>query len=332
MKRFNVVKMCAFMVAIAFLALAVCDGGSASAADKKFRIGVCTPNNKVPFFSRLTLGLQDQAAKFGDIALDIQDANDDTNTQINQVETFIAQNVDLIIMMPTQLEALIPVAKECNAAGIPFMTVNRLLTAKDSAKEVGVDMVTYVGADDYQGGRKQGELVKELLGDSGNIVLIQGTLGASFAVLRQQGLVDFLAENAPGIKVVDMQASGQDPNKAIAIMQNFMQSYGPGKIHAFVAQDVYSLISAADAVYEAGREDLYGKGIAFDYPQEVVDYIKAGKIYGSVIQSPYAQGVKAIEVAHQFLTKGPAGIAEKTFTDLPVASQKNVDQYSEPAW
>lgn len=302
----------------------------AFAGEKQYRIGVCSPNNKVPFFARLVQGMQDVADKQG-IILDVQDANDDTNTQINQVETFIARGVDLVILMPTQLEALIPVAKSCNYNEIPFMTVNRLLTEKPSAKDVGVDMITYVGCDDFQGGYKQGELLHQLLGDDGSFVLIQGTLGASSQIMRQRGLEKYIGEKAPGLKMIAAQESKQDPARAIQVMENFLTRYPAGQIGAVVAQDPYSAISACDAIVSAGRNELLAKVIAFDYPQECVDYIKNGKLYGSVIQAPYDQGVLALEVAHQFLTKGPEGIEEKTWTDLPIVYPEVVDKYT-AAW
>lgn len=328
MGRMNFRKFICSLLAASVLMGVLCV--AASAGEKKFRIGVCSPNNKVPFFARLVQGMQDVADKYG-ITLDVQDANDDTNTQINQVETFMARGVDLVIMMPTQLEALIPVAKQCNYNEIPFMTVNRLLTDKPSASDVGVDMITYVGCDDFQGGYKQGELLHQLLGDDGKFVLIQGTLGASSQIMRQRGLEKYIADKAPGLKMIAAQESKQDPARAIQVMENFLTRYPAGEIGAVVAQDPYSAISACDAIVSAGRNELLAKVIAFDYPQECVDYIKNGKLYGSVIQAPYDQGVLALEVAHQFLTKGREGIEEKTWTDLPIVYPEVVDKYT-AAW
>lgn len=297
---------------------------------KTFKVGVCSPNNKVPFFARLMQGMQDTAPQYN-ISLDIQDANDDTNTQINQVETFMAQGVDLLILMPTQLEALIPIAKSLNESGIPFMTTNRMLTAQPSAKDVGVDMITYVGCDDFQGGQKQGELLHKLLGDKGNFVLIQGTLGSSPQIMRQKGLEDYIAKNAPGLKMLAAQESKQDQARAIAVMENFLTRYAAGQIGAVVVQDPYSAVGACDAIVSAGRNELLAKVIAFDYPQECVDYIKAGKMYGTVIQAPYEQGTLSMKVAHEFLTKGRGGIAEKTWTELPIVYPENVDKFN-AAW
>ena len=310
------------------------NAGSAKTEDTEsdeegWTVGVATPNNAVPFFARLNAGMEETAEKYN-ITLKIQDANDDTNTQVNQVETFIQQGVDMIIMMPTQLESLIPAAKKVNDAGIPFMTVNRMLRA-ESAKDVGGDMITYVGADDYSGGQKQGELLAQLLGDSGKVVLIQGTLGTSMCTQRQAGLEDYLAENAPGIEIVDMQASNQDQTQAITVMQNFLTKYAEGEIDAVVAQDPYSAIGACDAIKDAGRTELYEKVIGFDYPEEVKDYISQGLMYGSVIQAPYDQGVLAMETVYQYFTEGSDGIEENTFTELPIVYKDNVDEY-DPAW
>ena len=88
---------------------------------------------------------------------------------------------------------------------------------------------------------------------------------------RQAGLEDYLAENAPGIEIVDMQASNQDQTQAITVMQNFLTKYAEGEIDAVVAQDPYSAIGACDAIKDAGRTELYEKVIGFDYPEEVKD-------------------------------------------------------------
>ena len=217
-----------------------------------YKIGVCSPNNGVPFFSRLIAGMEDKAAELGGkYVLDIVDANDDTNTQINQVETFIAQEVDFIVMMPTQVEALIPVAQECNAAGIPFITINRTLTAGDIA-DTGVDMITYVGADDYLGGQRLGELVEEMTGGEGNICFIQGTLGASFSELRQDGCEDYLAEHCPNVKIIDYQCSNQDQNTAMSIVDNWLVRYGPGEIDGIVGTSTWDAHGAADAEHQHG--------------------------------------------------------------------------------
>jgi ABC-type sugar transport system substrate-binding protein len=331
----NMKKLIATLLVMSCLLTIACSKNDSPPADTEetvYKIGVCSPNNGVPFFSRLIAGLQDKAAEFGGkYVLDIVDANDDTNTQINQVETFIAAGVDFIIMMPTQVEALIPVAKECNEAGIPFITINRTLTTGDIA-DTGVDMITYVGADDYTGGLKIGELVEQMTGGKGNILFMQATLGASFSELRQAGCTDYLTENCPDVKILDFQCSNQDLNTAMSITDNWLAKYGPGEIDGIVVISSYDGIGVADAIEAAGRDDMTGKIVGFDYPPENLEYIKAGKMYGTVIQAPYDQGYIGLGVVDQYFTEGRGNIAENTWTELPVVTVNTIDQYPEAAW
>ena len=294
-----------------------------------FLIGVASPNNKVPYFSKLVEGMTDLQEELN-VELDVQDAQDDTNTQINQIQTFIAEGCDLIIMMPVQLESLIPIAMECNEAEIPIMTVDRKLSASDP-KDRGVDLITHVGCDDVEGGRKQGELVHQLLGDEGSIALIQGTLGASSQVLRQQGLEEYLSENAPGIEIVAAQNSDQDQSQAITVTQNFLTRFAKGEIDAIVAQDPYSALGAVDAIKSASRDELLGTVIGYDLPSEVLDSIKAKDMYGSTLQAPYDMGALTLQVAYQCLTEGSEEIEANTYTEIPVVYIENAREY-DPAW
>lgn len=302
-----------------------------SSSNPQWIIGVCTPNNAVPFFARLVAGMTDNLDALN-CRIEVQDANDDTATQINQVQTFIAQKVDLIILMPTQLESLIPVCKEANEAGIPIMTVNRQLTAEASAADVGVDLITYVGADDYEGGQKQGELLVKLIGTSGKVLLMQGTLGASSCVYRQMGLEDYLAANAPDIEIVAMQPSDQEQAQAQTVMDNWLTLYAAGEIDAIVTQDPYSGVGCVDAIKAAGRSELLGKIITFDLPSEVLDAIRASDLYGTVVQAPYDQGVLGLQTAVKYLTEGGNDIEDFTYTDLPLAYIDNISEFDSPAW
>lgn len=301
-----------------------------SESSKIHRVGVCMPDNKVPFFSRMQEGMENASKDLG-LEFVFVDADNDTNTQMGQVSTFITQDVDMIIILATQLDALVPSAKEVNEANIPLMTVNRRLCS-GTFEEAGVDCITYVGADDYEAGQKQAQLLVDLLGDSGNVVLLQSNLGASMQILRQQGLEDYLAQNAPGIKIVDYQTSNQDQAVAMTVTENWLTRYAPGEIDAIVCQDPYPAIGVADVVTSFNRDELLGKIIAYDYPQVVLDYIKEGKLCGTVIQSPYEQGILAAETVAKYFTEGDTNIEENTYMDLPYVSVDTIEQYPDPAW
>ncbi len=304
---------------------------SAEGGEKKeVTIGVCIPDMTPPFFGRMADGFKDQAKKYN-MKVEIVDAKNDAGTQTGQVENFITEQVDMVILLPVATEALIPAAKELNAAGIPFITDNRALVSEGTAADAGVDMVTYVGSDDYEGGRKQGELVVDMIGKEGKIAIITGVTGSSPQINRSAGLKDYFKEQGCNIEVVAEEDCNWDQTQAMTITENLLTKFAEGELNAIVNQDPYGTVGCANVIKDNGRDDLAGKVIGFDYPQEIYDGIKAGDIYGTVIQSPYDQAVLGVDVCNQYLTEGGDNIEENTFNELPTVT---VDTWegTEPAW
>ena len=306
-------------------------GEDASASDlEEFTIGVCIPDMTPPFFGRMAEGFKDQAAKYN-MKVEIVDAKNDAGTQTGQVENFITEKVDMVILLPVATEALVPAAKELNEAGIPFITDNRALVSEGTAADAGVDMVSYVGSDDYEGGRKQGELLIDMIGKEGKAAIITGVTGSSAQIGRSSGLRDYLKEQGANIEIIAEEDCNWDQTQAMTITENLLTKFAEGQIDAIVNQDPYGTVGCARVIKDAGREDLVGKVIGFDYPQEVYDLIETGDIYGSVIQSPYAQATLGIDVCYKYLTEGGDDIEENTYNELPTVTVDNWKD-SEPAW
>lgn len=293
-------------------------------------IGICIPEQTIPFFGKMTEGFEDQAEKYN-MTIKIVDAKNDAGTQTGQVENFITEGVDMVILLPVATEALVPAAKELNEAGIPFITDNRALVSEGTAADAGVDMVTYVGSDDYEGGRKQGELLVDLIGKEGKVAIITGTTGSSGQVGRSQGLEDYLEEEGANIEIVAEEDCNWDQAQAMTITENLLTKFAEGELDAIVNQDPYGAVGCAQVIEDTGRDDLKGKIISFDYPPEVYDLVGEGLIYGSVVQSPYDQATLGIDVCYQYLTEGGDNIEDNTYTDLPIVTIDTWED-SEPAW
>lgn len=292
-------------------------------SSKTFKIGIVSRDFNSPFQVSLKKAMEDAAKDYPNCELDIRDGENDVSVQTNIIETFITQKKDLIIAVPAQVDALVPVVKKCNEAGIPVMTVNNQLGA-------GADVLTYVGVDEYQGGKLQGELIKEMLGGKGSIVLLQGVLGSYAQIARQKGLEDYLKENAPDIKIVAAQNNDWDNAKTVTVMQNFLTRFPAGEVNGVVLQGPYDAIAAADTIKSSGRTELEGKVVGYDMPQEVVDAIKNGVLYGTVNQDPAAQGSLVVQVACDYLSGKikKEDIQAETWADLPKVDKNNVDEYT----
>lgn len=292
----------------------------AGAQTKQFTIGATIWNMSVPFYANFIKGLHDGAAKYN-LKLLLRDGQGDPNTQVAVVRQFIAEKVDMIVIVPGDAQAVVPVIKQANAAGIPVISANNKVGE-------GAEIVTFVGADDYYFGKQQGKLLVEAIGKSGNVALIMGQLGTSAQVLRKQGLDDYL-KDYPGIKIVSSSAADWDSAKALAKAQDTLSRYPKGQLNAIVCQGPEG-VAAARYSLMAGRSEV--RWVLGDYPKDVREAIKDGSVYGTVNQDPYPQAFEALHMASLYLNGQKSQIPTPNyFLDLPLVTSKNVEQYG-PAW
>ncbi|NSZ60091.1 sugar ABC transporter substrate-binding protein (plasmid) [Agrobacterium tumefaciens] len=286
------------------------------------RIGFMIWNTSVPFYSNLIKTANETAQKQG-IKLDIQSGNGDLSAQISVVQQFIAQQVDMIMIAPSDPKGIVPIIRQANAANIPVMAVN---TSADIS--TGAKIVTYVGVDDFVFGQRQGELVIKAVGEKAKIAYILGKLGTSAQLAREAGLMDTL-KKYPGIEIVEKQAADWDNSKALAITQDYLSKYQPGSIAAIVDQGPEG-VNGANFASENGRTDV--KFILGDYPADVRNAIIKGTVYGTVNQDPAPQGSTAIEdAALVFSGKADQVPTPNHYLDLPTITKDNVEQYK-AAW
>ena len=297
-------------------------GAGLGRAQQGKRIGFMIWNTSVPFYSNLIKMAQETAAKNG-IELDLQSGNGDLATQISIVQQFIAQQVDLIMIAPSDPVGIVPVIRQANAANIPVMAVNTKADISTGAK-----VVTYVGVDDFVFGQRQGDLIVKAVGEKGKVAYILGKLGTSAQLAREAGLMDTL-KKYPGIEIIEKQAADWDNSKALAITQDFLSKYPQGAVDAIVDQGPEG-VNGANFAAESGRTDV--KFIMGDYPLDVRNAIVKGTVFGTVNQDPAPQGSTAIEDAVLLFTgKGDQIPTPDHHLDLPTITKDNVEQYP-PAW
>jgi ribose transport system substrate-binding protein len=308
--------------ALAAGAMALVAVSAANAADKPYRLGYMIWNTSVPFYSNLIRGAQDTAKAEG-VTIDIQSGNGDLATQISVVQQFIAQDVDMILISPSDPKGIVPVIRQATAAGIPVMAVN---TMADTS--TGAEVITYVGVDDFAFGQKQGELLAQAIGNKGKVAYIMGKLGTSAQLARKGGLEDTL-KKFPEIEIVESQAADWDNARALALTQDFLSKYPQGSLAAIVDQGPEGVNGATFAAQQ-GRTDV--KFIMGDYPLDVRNAIIKGTVHGTVNQDPAPQGVNGVKDAVLWLDgKKDAVPAPNHYLELPIITKDNVEQYP-PAW
>ena len=269
-------------------------GAPGAAATKT--IGVSIQNREAQFYQDMESGMKSEAAKYG-YKVDVVDANRDNAVQQSQVEDFISQKVDAIVLTPYDSQAIGSAIAEANKAGIPVFTADIASTSK-----LGT-VVTHVASDNVQGGAEAGQLICAAV-KSGPVAIVDEPEVTSVQD-RVKGFKQTLAAKCPGVTVVaDVDAGGQR-DKAANDVSDVLQSH-PNLKGIFGINDD-SALGAVTAIKAAG---LNGKiaVVGYDAGPEARAAIAAGDMYGDAVQYPVNIGSKAIDVIHDYFAgkKPPA--------------------------
>lgn len=314
------------------LALSACNGGSNTPAESTapsgttgapgassagYALGSTIPTFNHPFFVAMRKGLEEEAQAQG-ATINVVDGKNDPQAQLSAIDTFAVKKVNAIILCPTETKTLVPGVEKANQSKIPVITVNRVVD--------GGEVVTYVGADDKEGGKLQGEAVLEALPKGGKIVLLQGIIGSSPQRDREAGLEEALKGKA-GYEIVQRTPYDFDRTKGVSAMETVLLKFPKGSIDAVVAQSDDGALAAADVCAQKGRTEL--KIIGFNGESDAFKYIDEGKIYATVLQDAETQGREAVKATLKHL-KGEA-VPNPQITPLYLVTKKNLKEHK-PAW
>ncbi|HOK70352.1 MAG TPA: ribose ABC transporter substrate-binding protein RbsB [Bacillota bacterium] len=273
------VFLCVLMIGSMFASMA-------SAAAPKIGLAISTLNN--PFFVDLRDGALEEAKKAG-LGITVADAQNDPNRQLSQVENFIQQGVNIILVNPCDSAAIVSAIKAANRAKIPVITVDR---GAD-----GGEVICHIASDNVQGGQMAGEYLAKLIGYKGKVVEIEGIPGASAARDRGKGFNEVM-KKYPNIKIVARQEAGFDRAKGMTVMENILQAQ-PDIDGVFCHNDEMAL-GALRAIEAAGRLSAI-KIVGFDATDDAIKAVQDGKLVATVAQKPRAMGSMAVTVAKRVL-------------------------------
>ena len=290
-------------------------------ANKK--IGVTVAYLKVPFYANFKTGLEDGGKQFG-FTYDLVDGNSgDVATELANLQNFIAQKKDLILLTPSG-DGIIPGIKLVNDAKIPLIEVNN----KAGFGRSEVNVLTYVGADDVEFGRLQGKLLDQAFGGKkAKVAYVMGIAGTSPQILRAKGWDEFRAKN-PQYEEVARVNDDFDAAKALAAVQDLLSRFPKGQLDAIVVQGP-EVGAGVDFALRNGRDEI--KFIAGDYDQNVRQLIHDGKVFGTVDQDPYPQAYNAMKMAWLHFNGKDADIPEPNFLPLPLVTRENAEK-TPAAW
>ena len=251
-------------------------------------IGISLLNNAHVFYNNIEAAMKEKAAEMG-YKLIIQDAAGDGNKQLNQVQDFITQKVDAIVICPTNSAGSKSMVELAQAAGIPVFTMD---VASDG------DVISHIATDNYRGGELAAQYAAEkILTDKKGETAVITYSEIEGCVNREKGFTEWLAANAPEVSVVDVQNYSGDQGKAAEVMQNMLLKHENLDL-VFCVGDP-AAVGAMSSIEAVGSNV---KVIGFDgNPEGVEAILSGGNWVADIAQDPEAIGVTTLESIEKHL-------------------------------
>lgn len=261
-----------------------------------YRIGVSIARVDDNFMTYVRNGL-DSAAKQHGVQIQFEDAQGDVVRQLNQVEGFLNQKVDAVIVLPVDTSATANMTRAAVAAKTPLVYVNRHPDERTLPKGV----VT-VASNDIEAGQLQMRYLAEKLGGKGTVAIIMGDLAQNATHDRTEGAKQVLKE-FPGMKVVEQQSAEWQRSKSMDLTSNWLLA--GTQFDAIVANNDEMAIGAAMALQQSGKAKGEVAIIGIDGLPDGLAAVKRGMLAASVFQDPKAQASKAVESAIKMIKGEP---------------------------
>jgi ribose transport system substrate-binding protein len=284
-----------------------------------YLIGMSQANLGEPWRVAMNAQIAAAAAAHAELKVVFADAAQDNSKQIADVENFIQQKVDLLIISPNEAKPLTAVVKKAFDAGIPVIVLDR--------KVEGDAYTMYIGGNNKLIGKKAGEYVAKILGDKGgNVVEIKGLEGATPQQERHDGFMEGIKSN-PNVKVIASQNGDWLKDKSITVMESILQANK--KIDVVYGHNDPAAEGAYIAAKNAKREtEMKFIGIdALPTPDGGIKAVMEGRLTATYVYP--TGGKEAIDNVIKILEKGEKVDRAITLDTLEVTKDNAADAYKQ---
>ncbi|MBX2879615.1 MAG: substrate-binding domain-containing protein [Granulosicoccus sp.] len=305
-------KLKKVLLAGAMFATAMATSIGVSAAEVK-KIGLAVPNLSADYFIQIQESVEEYGAKLG-IEVITVNANNDSATQVSQVQDLLTQNIDAFIYIPAGAAAATVPTRLARAAGIPVINVDR-----NAEGEPGDTFIAGEGV------RSAYEVCSHLIGlaeGKGEMLMIHGQKGVTPEVNRAKGCKQAIEEN-PGVKLVGQQWSERwSQDEGFALSQNLLQA-NPNVNIIFGQADGLAMGAAKAAAASGAAHRIFVGG--YDGDVGALLALKEGVFDVTATQSTRTMGRLAVDSA----IKVAAGetIPKEQIIDAELTTMDNVQKF-----
>jgi ribose transport system substrate-binding protein len=262
-----------------------------------------------PFFVDMRRGAQDAADRLG-VQLQVQAAERevDVDKQMQIIENLLQTGISVLCVTPSGSREIVAALVKARDAKVPIVVVDTRVDP-DAAAAARLQWETFVGSDNYSGGRLAGQHAVTISGGRARVGILEGVPGHETGDSRVRGFRDAIRDT-PGITVVASQTANFEREQGFTVFQNMLQA-NPDMDLLFAASDLMAL-GAIEAIAAAGKTGRV-RVIGFDALDDAKTAMAVGTMDASVAQFPYEMGKTAVESAVKILNgeKLPAEIMVK---------------------
>ncbi|MDX1202203.1 substrate-binding domain-containing protein [Sinorhizobium medicae] len=255
-------------------------------------IGISIARSDSAFLTILRNGMQDQAAKLDGVTVQVEDAQNDTSRQLDQVQNFVSSGVDAIIVVAVDGDGTPALTKIATDAGIPIVYANHPPADVDKLPETAA----FVGSNEIDSGTLETKEVCRLLGGKGAAYVLMGPLNNHSSLIRTKDIHDVIAtDECKGMSVIEEQSANWDRLEAANIMTNWLSA--GREFDAVIANNDEMAIGATQAMKAAGIDMSKVVVGGIDATPDGLAAMAAGDLDVTVFQNAIAQGAAAMDAA-----------------------------------
>jgi ribose transport system substrate-binding protein len=291
--------------------IAGCNRGSSTEAGAPQKVAFVMKTLNHPFFLDMQRGAQ-EAADRERIQLIVQAAEReiDVEKQMQIIENLLQTGPRALVVTPSGSREIASAIAKANRAGVPVIVVDTRVDPK-AAADNQLKIATFIGSDNYEGGRLAGEYLAKSTGGTARVAVLEGIPGHETGDSRLRGFRDAVKQHQ-GMTIVASQPANWERDLGFTVFQNMLQAHGD--INALFACSDLMALGAIEAIAAAGRSGSI-RVVGFDALDDARKMIEAGRMEASVAQSPRDMGRIAVESAARLL-RGESVPAEQT---VPIA-------------
>jgi ribose transport system substrate-binding protein len=259
-----------------------------TAAQPDVEVGLLLSNLSNPFFVSIEGGAKEAAGRSG-VMLVVMDAEDNIETQEQQVKELIDRKVAALLINPVDSVAIGSSIEAANAANIPVITVDRSAATGQ--------VIAHIASDNVSGGEMAGNYLAEILEEQGQVVELEGAVGTSAAIDRGAGFNNAM-QSFTDIEIIARETANFNREDGKAVFARILAD-NP-QIDGVFAHNDDMILGAIEAAQDAGRADdiLF---VGFDAVDDAVAALEGGTLNATIAQQPAEMGRLGIEMVSKYL-------------------------------